>query len=79
MIATRLGTVLVVLAVVAAACTSSATPSATTTTATSGDITAVSPPQRTEAEQVYELVAPSIVAITTDIAGGSGILISGFL
>ncbi len=76
MIATRVGTALAGLTVVAAACTSSVSPPPeTTVAAVSGDTMAVSQPQLTTAEQVYELVAPSIASISTDIAGGSGVLI----
>ncbi len=75
MISTRIGTALVGLAVAAAACTSSVSPPATTIPAPSGDTTAASWTQLTTAEQVYEMVAPSMASISTDIAGGSGILI----
>ncbi|MEA3501174.1 MAG: serine protease [Actinomycetota bacterium] len=75
MIPTRIGTALVGLAMVAAACSSSTPPPSTTIAAASVDTTAVSAPEPTTAEQIYELVAPSIAAISTDIARGSGVLI----
>lgn len=75
MISTRVRTALIGLTVLSAACTSSASPSATTIAPIAGETTAVNPPHLTTAEEVYELVAPSIAAISTDIAGGSGILI----
>ncbi len=73
----RAGIAIVGLTVFAAACTSSAAP-AETTIPTASDVTvAPVPSQLTKAEQVYESVAPSIAAITTEIAGGSGVLIDG--
>lgn len=65
------------LVVFTAACTSSASPDETTITAASEVKSEVNAPQVSTAEQVYESVAPSIAAITTEIAGGSGVLIDG--
>ncbi len=73
----RAGIAIVGLTVFAAACTSSAAPAETTITASSDVTAALSPSQLTTAERVYESVAPSIAAITTEIAGGSGVLIDG--
>ena len=72
---TRAGIAVVGLIAFAAACTSTAAPSETTTVPVSEGATAVSPRQITTAEQVYQLVAPSIASISTEIAGGSGVLI----
>ncbi len=77
MTSTRVRIALIGLAVLSAACTSSASPSATTIASVAGETTAVTSSHLTTAEEVYELVAPSIAAISTDIAGGSGILIDG--
>ncbi|MEA2024055.1 MAG: serine protease [Actinomycetota bacterium] len=77
MTSSRIGTAIAVFAVVAVACTPSASAPSTTIASASVDTTVVSPPQLTTAEQVYELSAPSIASITTDISGGSGILIDG--
>ena len=75
MTSTRVGITFVGLALFAAACTSSTSPVETTIEAASDDTAAVTSPQLTVAEQVYESVASSIAAITTEIAGGSGVLI----
>ena len=72
---TRVGIVVVGLLVFTAACTSTASPPETTAALVSEGATAVNPSQITTAEQVYELVAPSIASISTEIAGGSGVLI----
>ena len=76
MISTRVGAALLGFAVIATACTSSASPPATTTTtATSSETMQTALSEPSTAEQVYELVAPSVAAISTDISGGSGVLI----
>ncbi len=72
---TRVGIAVVGLLVLTAACTSTASETETTVPPVSEATTAVSPSQISTAEQVYELVAPSIASITTEIAGGSGVLI----
>jgi V8-like Glu-specific endopeptidase len=71
----RVGIAIVGIAVSAAACTSSTSSPETTIETGSDDTAVVTSPQLTTAEQVYESVAPSIAAITTEIAGGSGVLI----
>ena len=77
MTSVRAGIAIVGLAVFAAACTSSAAPAETTIPAVSDVTAAPNPSQLTTAERVYESTAPSIAAITTEIAGGSGVLIDG--
>lgn len=77
MTSVRAGIAIVGLAVFAAACTSSAAPVETTIPAVSDVTAAPNPSQLTTAERVYESTAPSIAAITTEIAGGSGVLIDG--
>lgn len=69
-------TALLGFALFAAACTSGGSPS-TTATPSSTDPDPSSSTLRAPAEAIYEQVAPSIAAIETDIAGGSGILIDG--
>lgn len=71
----RVGIALVGLSVFAAACTSSTSPTETTATAPPDATATSSSPRLTTAEQVYESVAPAIASITTEIAGGSGVLI----
>ncbi|MEA2009650.1 MAG: serine protease, partial [Actinomycetota bacterium] len=73
----RFGMAIVGLAVLTASCTPSASPTETTTATTTDVTVAPSEPQLTTAEQIYQSVAPSIASITTEIAGGSGILIDG--
>ena len=75
MISARIGVAIVGLTVFAAACTSTAAPTETTIAAASDDTAATSSEGSTTAEQVYRSVAPSIAAISTEIAGGSGVLI----
>ena len=57
------------------ACTSSTEPTSTAAVSTTEAPVSSTPPERVTAEQIYEQVAPSIAAIETVIAGGSGILI----
>ena len=57
MTSTRVGITFVGLALFAAACTSSTSPAETTIEAASDDTAAVTSPQLTVAEQVYESVA----------------------
>ncbi len=75
MTSTRVGIAIVGLTMVAAACTSSTSPTETTIAAPPDSAVASSAPGLTTAEQVYKAVAPAIASITTEIAGGSGVLI----
>ena len=71
----KAGIAVAALVVLAAACTSAASPTETTAPAPANETTSTEPSQTSTAEHVYEAVAPSLAAITTDIAGGSGVLI----
>jgi hypothetical protein len=71
----RVGFTIVGLVVFAAACTSTPSPAETTIAPPPDSAAASSAPRLTTAEQVYGSVAPAIASITTEIAGGSGVLI----
>jgi hypothetical protein len=71
----RVGFAIVGLVVLAAACTSSTSPTETTIAPPPDSAAESSAPRLTTAEQVYGSVAPAIASITTEIAGGSGVLI----
>ena len=72
---TRVGFAIVGLAMFAASCTSSASAPTTTVTSPPDAAAPSTAPGLTTAEQVYETVAPAIASVTTEIAGGSGVLI----
>lgn len=69
------GIAVLALTLLGAACTSSSESTLTSSTESSQTTSTTAAPNRSTAEQVYEQVSPSIAAIDTDIAGGSGILI----
>jgi hypothetical protein len=71
----RVGFAIVGLVVFAASCTSSTSPTETTIAPPPDSAAESSAPRLTTAEQVYGSVAPAIASITTEIAGGSGVLI----
>lgn len=77
MISIRIGVAIAGFAVLAVACTSSGSTAETTVAETPDDTVTTTSSHLTTAQEVYQSVAPSIAAISTEIAGGSGVLIDG--